>query len=263
MINLRELRRPECVAFSKGTFKDKLKVFPSIWVMGNLGGLSFWFLKATRRIKIEGYHKTKFKANDKGLLLFSNHPSPAEPLLLAGLFYPRYLFSFKTIPFALPAGEHYDRWWYAPFRRLSIRIDRDNPRQGPIVTKKLEKVLSEGKVLVMHPERERVFEEGDDDSIFSTTGRRMKKFRTGSRRLFSSNECQVLPIWIDGGEKMFPNKPAKPSKLFLQWPRPWRKVTIKVGEPLDLSGISKAEILEYLENVLLELADKEMARNPA
>jgi len=159
------------------------------------------------------------------------------------------------VPYSLPASEYYYKWWFFPLRLVSVPIDRTNLRQSLKISKKLELMLKEGKVVLLHPEQERIYTEGDCDSRVSKSGKRMKKFRHGTRRLFLNTNCIVLPVWMDGGEKVIPNKSDSPRPHLVHWPRFWRNITIKIGEPMDVSNMQKNEVLDHLECTLLELAD--------
>jgi 1-acyl-sn-glycerol-3-phosphate acyltransferase len=226
--------------------------------VGSLGGVLFWALKVTRRVKVKGYEKNKFDPKGRGLMLICNHPSPAEPMFLPFLFFPWYLFSLRFIPYSLPDREYYDKWWFLPFRKVCMPVGRESKREEIKALKEMERMLKDGKVIILHPERERNFEKGAKDSRFSNSGKRMKKFRSGVRQIFLRTNCLVLPVWMDGGQKVIPNKNDYPPWSHFQWPRLWRKVTIKVGEPMELLNFSKNEVVDYLEDTLLELADKEM-----
>ena len=238
--------------------KYKLKLYPYAWSVGNFFGIMFTLLRMTRRVEIKGYARSKFDPKGKGLLVICNHPSPTEPTLLPFLFYPWFLFQLKYAPYSLPAKEYYDNRLFIPFRIISVPIDRSSMRNGLITVRELEGMLTDGKVILLHPEKERIYSDEDGDTRLSKSGKKMKKFRPGTRRLFLHPNCRILPIWMDGGDRMILNKSDNPTTRWVHWPRIWEKVTIKVGEPLDVTDMSKDEVVDYLEDVLLELADREM-----
>ena len=241
--------------------KERIKLLLYLWTLGIFGGVIFYILRASRRVKIKGYKKSKFDPKGKGLLLICNHPSPAEPAFLPFLFFPWFLFSLRFTPYSLPERQHYDKRFFLPLRKLCIPIDRNNGRQGLKTFEKMEEMLQSGRVLILHPEKERNSEEGDNDSRFSNSGKKMKMFRPGIRKLFLRTNCVALPIWIDGGRGMLPNKEDLdnlPPWSRFQLPRLWRRVIIKIGEPLDLADLPQNGLVDYLETVLLELADRKM-----
>ncbi|MDY6835432.1 MAG: lysophospholipid acyltransferase family protein [Chloroflexota bacterium] len=238
--------------------RDKIELLLYAWFFGLIGGLVIGMLRITGRLIVLGYQREKLDPKGKGLIVFANHPSPAEPIIVEFLFFPWFLFSPRFVPFALPACEYYRKWWFAPFRRIAISIDRDSLRGMLNSTVKVEKAMEEGRIVVIHPEEERNYVGGDDSIRYSSTGKRMMSFRRGTRRIFLYSDCVVLPIWIEGGQGVIPNKADLGKWQFFQWPRVWNKITVKIGDPLDLSGFSKDNVLEYLENVLLELADREI-----
>jgi len=240
--------------------KQKLKLYLYAWSLGNFLGIVFMLLRVTRRVEIKGYARSKVDPKGRGLLVICNHPSPTEPTLLPFLFYPWFLFQLRFVTYCLPARQYYDDWLCIPFRIISVPIDRASMRNNLNAVKELEGMLRDGKVILMHPERERIYSdsERDSDTRLSKSGKRMKRFRPGTRRLFMHPNCRVLPIWMDGGDRMILNRSENPTSRWVHWPRIWRKVTIKIGEPLDVTGMSKNEVLDYLEDVLLDLADREM-----
>jgi 1-acyl-sn-glycerol-3-phosphate acyltransferase len=238
--------------------KQDLKLILFLLTVGNLNGIFFLLLRLTRRVRVKGYALNKLNPGGRGLLVICNHPSPVEPMLLPFLWYPWALFRWGWAPYGLPAKEFYDKWWVAPFRPLAVAIDRSSLRRGLETSKRIQQMLKEGKVVTIHPERERIYASGDNDTRVSATGKRMKKFRPGTRRLILSTGCRVLPVWIDGGERLILNRSDHPSDRWVHLPRIWRQVTIKIGEPMEVPSLGKEDILDYFEDVLLELADREM-----
>jgi 1-acyl-sn-glycerol-3-phosphate acyltransferase len=239
--------------------KERIKLLLYLWTVGIFGGVLFWILRVTRRVQVKGYKNSKFDSKGRGMLLISNHPSPAEPMFLPFLFFPRYLVSLRFTPYSLPDKKHYDRREFIPMRKVCIPVDRRNGREELKTFKEMEEILNNGKILILHPEKEHTPEERTEDYLFSKSDKSINKFRPGIRKLFSRTNCLVLPVWIDGGPGVIPNnkKYSLPSSIF-QFPRLWRKITIKIGEPLEPANFSNNEVVEHLENILLELADKEM-----
>jgi len=238
--------------------RDKIELLLYGWSLGLIGGFVSWMLRITGRLVVLGYQRKKLDPRGRGLIVFTNHPSPAEPIVAASLFFPWFLFSPRYMPFGLCACEYYRKWWFLPFRRIAISIDRDSRRGMLHSNRDVERIVGEGRIVVIHPEEERDYIGGDDGTRYSRTGKRMKSFRGGTRRIFLYSHCVVLPVWIEGGQGVIPNKTDLARWQFFQWPRVWNKITIKIGDPLDLSGFSKDNVLEYLENELLELADSEV-----
>jgi 1-acyl-sn-glycerol-3-phosphate acyltransferase len=238
--------------------KERIKLLLYLWTIGILGGVLFWVLRVTRRVKVKGYKKSKFDPKGRGLVLICNHPSPAEPIFLPFLFFPWYLFSLRFTPYSLPDRQYYDNRIFSPLRKVCIPVDRENKRGELKAFKEIEGMLKSGKVLILHPEKERNSNEETKVSPFSKSGKSMKEFHPGIRKLFLGTNCLAVPVWIDGGQKVIPNKNDFPPWSKFQFPRLWREVSIKIGEPIELSHFSKNGVVEYLEDTLLELADKEM-----
>lgn len=240
--------------------KHTIAIFLYVWTVGNFLGFFYLLLRITRRVEIKGFDRRKLDHKGRGLLVICNHPSPTEPTLLPFLFYPSLLVRNRLglVPYSLPAGEYYHDWKCIPFRPVCVPIERSSMRAGFKSFKEVESMLKEGRVILMHPERERIYAENDSDSLRSKSGKKMKKFRPGTRRLFLKANCVVLPVWMDGGEGMIRNSSDTPRPRCVHWPRLWRKVIIKIGEPVDVSRMSKERVIDYLEDTLLELADREV-----
>ncbi len=238
--------------------KERIKLLLYLWTIGSLGGVLFWVLRATRRVKVKGYEKSKFDPKGRGLVLICNHPSPAEPMFLPFLFFPWYLFSLRFTPYSLPDRQHYNKRGFLPFRKVCMPIDRKNKRDELKAFEEMERMLKSGKVLILHPEKERTNEEETEKSRFSDSGKSMRKFRLGIRKLFLRTNCLALPVWIDGGQGVIPNKNDSPPWSHFQFPRLWRGVIIKIGEPVELSNFPQNGVVDCLEDILLGLADKEM-----
>lgn len=238
---------------------NKLFLIFYVWTMGLFGGVIFLLLKILKRVEIEGYEKWKslplLLKKDLRLLAVSNHPSLWEPMVLPFLFSRWYLFFPSTTPFSTPDwNNYYNKWWYFPWRPVSIPIVREKIKEGTATEegrriqerrrkslKKLFQKIRERRIIILFPEGGRTFK-GEEFKILKNgkiiierDRERVKKESLKIRRFreeistFLKRVQIILPIWTEVGEGIIP------------------KVKIKLGEPLK--NISS---LEDLENILLK-----------
>ena len=248
--------------------REKIRLFGIAWTIGLGGGLLFWLLRITRRVKVEGYDRRKFDSNHKGLILVHNHPSLWEPALLPFLFFPWYLFSSRFTPFSVPDKKnYYDKWWFSPFRPVCIPVERENPREGMQALRFMKGKLAQGKVLILAPEGGRTFKGEEfrvikDGEIEMVKGlpeiglrnnKVLRKFKPGVSWLIFNSKAEILPVWTDGGEGVILNEF---SSFRLPFPRLWRQTRIKIGERLDLEKIPRKEIAGLLENSVLRIGNE-------
>jgi len=245
--------------------KEKIKLLVVVWSIGLLGGLLFWLLRMTKRVKVDGYDRRKLIPKDRGLILIHNHPSLWEPALLPFLFFPWYLFSLRFVPFSAPDKKnYYDKWWFCFLRPICIPIERGNPKGEARALKEIQEHLVQGKVLILAPEGGRTFKgeefrvtrEGRIDNvvrglpeIYLGDNKRLRRFKPGISWLIFNTKTKILPVWTEGGEGVIPNE----FSFKLPFPRLWRQTRIKIGEPLHLGELPKDEIIEFLEDSILKV----------
>lgn len=236
--------------------KEKNKLLIIRWTMGLFFGLIFWILKLTRRVKVQGYDRRKLDPENSGLILISNHPSFWEPALLPFLFFPWYLLSSRFIPFSIvDKKDYHDKWWFFPFRGVCEPVERGNPKEEIKAIDRMREKLSQNQALILYGEGKRTFRRPFEESWEvkrSESGKVIRKFPQGIRRLFLDISPLVLPVWTEGGDKVIPNLSSSPRFLL----RIWRQTIIKIGEPRKLEGISKKKIVETLEDILLNLGER-------
>lgn len=235
--------------------KERNRLLVIRWTIGLLGGSIFLFLRATKRVKVQGWDWRKLDPKDRGLLLISNHLSLWEPALLPFLFFPWYLFSLRFVPFSVvDRVNYYDARWFWPLRSVCEPIERGNPREEIGAIDRMREILNQGKILILYPEGGRTFK--GTEFKFLNSGKKIRKFPQGIRRLFLDTQPMVLPVWIEGGDKVISNKLFFPRFPHFPLPRLWRQTRIKIGESFRLEGIPKKEIVVNLEDVLLKLGDE-------
>ena len=235
--------------------REKVKLFLLVWTVSLFLGLVFLVLRLTKRVEVSGYSRKKLEPGEKGLILVSNHPSLWEPMLLPLLFFPWFLFSLRLIPFSIVDKEnYYDKRWFTPLRLVCLPIKRGSPREEVKSMEKMKEALAQGKILILFAEGGRTFKGEEFKS--SPSGRKIRKFGKGLKRLFSNGEIIILPVWTEGGEKVVPNALSFPRFPHFVFPRIWRKTIIKIGEPFRIEGVSKQEMIEIIEGTLLELGEK-------
>lgn len=230
--------------------KRKLVLLIVAWTAGVAGGCLLLFMVLLKRIKIKGYQWKKFVPK-KGLIVISNHPSLVEPGVLPFLFFPWYLVFSRFAPISTPDKEnYYNKYWFFFLRPVCIPIERNGSRKALAVLEKMEKIVREKRILILFPEAGRTFK-GEKFAILNS--RRVKKFPAGISRLFQNLDCQILPVWVEGMERILPNK----WDFSKQWPffRFWRKAEITIGETFDSKTLpqNRKKINDFLENILLRV----------
>lgn len=239
--------------------------------MGLFGAILIWLLVLTRRIKIKGYDKGKLEPGDAGLILVHNHPSLWEPLVFPFFFFPRYMFSYRYIPYSTPDKEnYYDKWWFFPIRMVCIPVKRGSPREEVVALRDMRARLAQGKILVLAPEGGRTFKGTDfkiirdgkievpasSEDIDFSDDKYVRRFKPGIAWLITKSKARILPIWTEGGDGVLPNSYS--FRLF--FPRLWRQTVVNIGEPVDVWKMPRDELTVFLEDSILGLADEPECR---
>ena len=229
---------------------ERIKLIGILYPVYLLAELVFQGLRLLGRLKIIAL-KDQSVSLEKTILV-ANHPSLLEPVLVPLSFFRKYaLHPLRLLPWNVPERSHfYDPWFFAWSRCHSIPVDRQDRSlaTNKATLRKMKQVLQDGQPLILFAEGGRTFK-GKEFS-YSAKGKRLRKLQKGVAWLVKQTGARVLPIWIDGSEKVFPYKE--------RFPKFWRaRIIIKVGRPLNFSAsLSTEAILEKITVDLLKLADQ-------
>jgi len=229
----------------------KIELLVIMYTIGLLIGVLFYLLKSLGRIRI--LYWERFPRRQGNLIVVSNHPSLVEPILLPALFFREYiLHPFKLTPWSIPdKTNYYDRWYWFWVRPRAIPVDRGNKREELKAFFKMKKVLASGGKIVFFPEGGRTFK--GEEFFYSKEGKRIRTLKEGAGLLVMKTGATVLPVWVEGTDNVLPNSR---DKLYHCFPRLWRKMTIKIGEPLRFEKTNQEEITQKIAATLLRLADE-------
>lgn len=246
------------------------------YVIGPILGISICLLEACGRIKF--IHFERFPIWESKLIMVSNHPSLLEPVILplAGfpwmnfpwLFSPvwtrikltlswfkelekEFALSQKLIPANLPdKNNFYDPTYLGIFRGINVPVNRNGHVRDRITTVlALKKILdNDGRVLIF-PEGSRTFKAIRKSGMISEDGHKLGKLKDGAAWLALKTNARILPIWVDGTDKVLPNNR-------FPIPRLWHRVVIKVGAPFSVLGLTRQEASLEVARALLKLADE-------
>lgn len=204
--------------------KDRLKnglsfwcaVYPAAFVVA----LIFVVLRLIGWIRVRGIEK--FPRNQKSVLLVSNHPSLWEPVILGALFLPQCLIHpTRYIPWFTPDKRNYtDTWYWGMFKSRFISVPRGKCHEELRSLHELIKVLRSGGCAVLFAEGGRTSK--GKKFLRSRSGKVMRELKQGVGRVVCRTSCTVVPVWVDGAEKILP--------VGTWFPRVWRGMTITVGE---------------------------------
>ena len=238
--------------------KNKVLVVLAIYTIGLLLGLLLYFLRFLNRvhagwgIKIQNWDR--FPKKQKGVLVIANHTSLLEVILVPVLFFRDYiLHPFNFSPWSVPDKRNYfDRWYWAWAKIRLIPIDREDNRKALRALKRIKETLDLGGIVILFAEGGRTFK--GKEFFYSKKGKKIRQLKAGVGWLILQTNPLVVPLWIDGAEKVLPNKR---HKLYHCLPNFGNCVTVKVGKPIHIKGNNKTEITQKVALSLLKLADEE------
>ena len=239
-------------------------------------GILVCLLEASGRIRFIRFDR--FPIWEEGLIMVSNHPSLLEPVILPLMGFPwmnfpwvfsplwsRIKFSLnwfkelekefsrskKLIPANVPDKDNfYDPPYMKVFQGINVPVDRNGEVRGRIGTLlRLKKILENGGRILIFPEGSRTFKAIRKGELKTANGNRLGKLRDGAGWLALKTGARVLPIWVEGTDKVLPNNS-------LPFPRLWDRVTIKIGAPFNVKGSTRAEATSEIADALVGLADE-------
>ena len=246
------------------------------YLVGPSLGIIVCLLEAFGRIKF--LHFERFPIWEQKLIIVSNHPSLLEPVILPLIGFPwmnfpwvfsplwsRIKFSLhwfkelqkefslqkKLIPANVPdKNNFYDPPYMKVFQGVNIPVDRNEGAQVRIGTVlALRKILENGGRILIFPEGTRTFKAIRKSRARSANGKKLGKLKDGAAWLALKTNAKVLPIWVEGTDKVLPN-----NKFPL--PRIWNRITIKIGTPFLVQQDTRQEATLEITQALLELADQ-------
>jgi len=195
--------------------KQPSPVWKFLQVIGRVGTTLMFDLK------VYGSHRVP---RDGGILLVSNHQSYLDPVLL-GVRLPRTLSYmakatlFKIAPFA---------WFIRSLGAFPVRQGEGDIR----ALKEAIERAQEGHALMIFPEGSR----SDDENVLP--------IEPGIALVIRKAKVPVVPAVIDGSIDAWP----RDHKLFRS-----RPIRVLYGKPMDLSGLSREEVVEKIGRVFREM----------
>lgn len=217
-------------------------------------GVILCLLRIARLVRVENAERLLPQKN--GLIVVCNHPSKLDPGLTPFLFFPGYLsHPMKLTPWCTPdENEYFKRWWFWPFRPVSIPIDRtdDTGKNQAAAARKMLRILKAGGIIILFAEGTRTFKaEMDNNVLYSKTGKALGRLKDGVGFLSIASGASVVPIWLEGTDNIWPNEQF-PDPRNWKWP-----ITVKIGETLSFSREnSPKEVTQEITHALLKLADQ-------
>ena len=85
--------------------------------------------------------------------------------------------------------------------------------------------------------------------------KRIRPFQDGAGAIARRAKPMIVPIWTEGGDKILPNRSCG-SEFYWALPRLWKRMDVIIGDPLTApDNLKTDELIGWLEDRLLELAD--------
>lgn len=232
---------------------DRIIILLIVYPFGGFLAFLFNLLRVLGWIRIS--HRERFPHSQGNLIIFSNHPSVLEPILLALMCYKGYLrHPFILRPMSTPDKEnYYDRWyWHWLLKFIAVPIDRNDRKKGLKTFIRLTKILFSGGILIIFGEGGRT--DKGERFIYSERGNKIRELKQGITSLIKRTNSSVVYVWVKGAEKVMPIV----SNGLYTYPRFWKsKITIKIGKTVKFPRrTSREEIIQRIASDLLKLADE-------
>jgi len=260
----------------KNKLASELRFLVVNYVLAPALGILICLLEAFGRIKF--LHFERFPNWEEKLIIVSNHPSLLEPIILPLMGFPwmnfpwlfspvwsRIKFSLswlkelqkefslekKLIPANVPdRNNFYDPPYWRVFQGINIPVDRNGGAHRRISTAMaLKKILESGGRVLIFPEGSRTFKAIQKAGIASGNGKKLGKLKHGAAWLAIKTNARILPIWVEGTDKVLPNNK-------FPFPRLWHRIILKIGTPFLVKGTTREEASSEITRALLALADE-------
>lgn len=262
----------------------KFNLWLVTYLIGPILGLVICFLELFKIISFR--HFKRYPIWEEKLIIVSNHPSLLEPIILplmgvpwmnfpwvfsgwwfrikpslnwARQFRKEFFLTKKLIPVSVPDKKnYYDKVYMGLIRELNIPVKRDGLAHDRVSTVlALKEVLEEGGRIILFPEGSRTFKTAKETKLRTPKGRELGKLKEGVGWLALETGAKILPIWVQGTDKVLPN-----GKFPL--PRIWHRITINVGEAFVLnranfhrnSREARKMAIEIIAQALLKTGDE-------
>jgi 1-acyl-sn-glycerol-3-phosphate acyltransferase len=259
--------------------KVALSVFSSIYILGTVGGFLLCLLEATRRIRFYGYPRLPLWEGK--LILASNHPGWLDIVLIPLLYFPwwfrelvqrigevllaplkllrresvRRTFTedFKHIPASTADDRNFRHFkWVLEGWNIFINRTSDGSGERAGALRQAVEILENNGRVIIFPGGGRDFKaRRNRDGIYDAeTGNLIiRRPKAGIGWIVNQTGAAIVPIRIDGTDKVLPNRPNKKLPRFLRFERYllriWRPISIRIGEPLRFpAGTDEHTILE-------------------
>ncbi len=250
--------------------KNKIMILLLVYPVGLLLAILFILFKFFGRIRV--VHPERFPRDQGKIIIVSNHPSLLEPILLPVMCYPGYLrHPFTRIPISTPDRKNYlgPSYWRWLLKYVAVTINRESQEEKTKSLRGLVKILKLNGIVIIFGEGGRT--EGgkgspiaEKDFFHSPKGKgKIRPLQEGVSSLIRMTNPLVLPLWVKIEKKTSINPSDKVyfnSLIFMFFVLLWKKITIKIGEPLRFQRPevnSREGITQKLITTLLNLADEE------
>lgn len=229
-----------------------------VYPLGLLLGLFFLAGRKCGAVKVFGIERLScLKKLDKKIIV-SNHPSVIDPFLVAVLLFEYYAFNpWRHAPLIVADKlMFYESWWFWPFRLVMVPVDRSDGRKKAAAFLRIRRAVELGRPIIIFPEGGRTFRGKEGEFLFSEKGAKIRFLQEGIGLLVRKTGATVIPIGIDGSDRVVPNSKKKLFTRFVFW----KRIIISVGEPMQFNVESPRErVTQEIASAILKLIDEAYA----
>ncbi len=227
------------------------------YLYGIISGIVFQLMKLFKIVRV--VHWERFPKWRGNVILVANHPSIVDPFLLSALFFRQYVIRpFKYSPINVSDKKIFcDHWYFFWLRPLLVPVDRRSKGAGLKTLFLIKNLLDCGKTIIIFPEGSRTFRA--KDFLHSKAGKEIGIFKDGVGWLATKTGAIIVPVWIDGSHRVFPNR----SDRYFPEINLSERLSIRIGKPLTFqryrkaTAVNREQVTQKIVSSLLKLADEE------
>ena len=230
-----------------------------VYIAGLFIGSALFVLRLFRIWKVTGMENlpTLREKGNRGIVIVSNHPSLLEPIILPGIFAHWYFFDMKYGPWNMAETGNFKRGLFRLLEERIIFVDRKSQTSKAHGFLQAKILLESGTIVLIFPEGGRTcsgklgrFLVDSNSSGTEENKPKIRPFTKGAAMLAIQTQAIVVPIWVEGTDKVSPN--GKAARY--PFPRFWRKVNVAIGRPIVFPADVSAETATHeLEKAVLGL----------